>query len=362
MKHDERTLETAAEWFDRLRHEDLSPEAVASWQRWIAEDPAHRSAFDSLQEAWQRFEGVPMPALPTAAERMTDEYTGEVPVSEWAARRRTSGWTRRLTRPFSLAAALGVLLIGAGTVWHLMDRSDSTVVSAFETHAAEHRDVRLPDGSAVSIGAKSLVWIRFQPGLREIVLDRGEAYFEVAKDPRRPFVVRVDSAAITAVGTAFNVRKTGTRVQVVVTEGAVNVSADASTSTVGSESARLQPVRLQAGKRWTGDLTARVVSVSHALPDTAAAWRAGRLEYVGEPLRYVVADVSRYSTMDIVIADPQLGDVPVTGTVFEEDIDGWLESLPAFIPVRVERVGGDRVVLHSTGSPARAPGEGFHPP
>ncbi len=350
MTQDERILHTAAEWFDRLRHEHLPPEQVAAWQRWIGEDDEHRKAFDRLQDAWQRFENVPMPPLATAAKRMADPYCGDVPLSDWIEPAIPASQFRGLRSPVRLAAAVALAVICGGVLWRYLPVAGTNEVSAFETHAAEHRDVRLADGTKVSVGAKSLVWVRFQPAMREIVLDRGEAYFDVAKDARRPFVVRAGSASITAVGTAFNVRKTGTRVQVVVAEGAVNVNPDTVAPALSTSAAAAQPTRLQAGHRWTADPAVRTTNVSRAAPESALAWRTGRLEYVGEPLKYVVADVNRYSKMEISIADPRLGELPVTGTVFEDDIDGWLKSIEQFIPVRVQHADGDRVVLHARAS------------
>lgn len=344
MKRDERILQTAAEWFDRLRHAELAPEEVVSWQSWIAEDVRHRKAFDRLQDTWQKFEGVPVPLLASMQERMTDRYSGDVPVSQWIGRGSPASRLRRLWKPVGLAASLVFLAVMLGLY---LQHQKAAEVSAFETNAAEHRDVRLPDGTRVSVGAKSLVWVRYQSTLREIVLDRGEAYFQVARDAHRPFIVRAGTASITAVGTAFNVRKSGARVQVVVAEGAVNVNPDAAAPSSSLTSTKPQTLQLRAGHQWIGDSTATdTAPITRATPESAASWRTGRLEYVGEPLKYVVADVNRYSKVEISIADPQLGELPVTGTVFEEDIDGWLESIEEFMPLRVERGNGNQIVLN----------------
>jgi transmembrane sensor len=103
--------------------------------------------------------------------------------------------------------------------------------------------------------------------------------------------------------------------------------------------------RVSAGHRAILDSAAATTRVSTAAPEAAATWRSGRLQYINEPLKYVVADVSRYSAVEIVVNDAALGELTVTGTVFENDIDGWLESLGEFMPVQVERDGGRRIVL-----------------
>lgn len=75
------------------------------------------------------------------------------------------------------------------------------------------------------------------------------------------------------------------------------------------------------------------------------AWRTGRREYLAEPLKYVVADVNRYSAAHITVRDAAVGELQITGTVFDNDIDGWLRSLEEFLPVKVERPEPGRVVL-----------------
>ena len=363
-------LTTAADWFDRLQNEDLSVEELASWQRWLAESPAHQRAFDELQDVWQRLEDVRPPSLPDERARSADRFTGEVSVSEWNAAedargstagaagftesasgsRATAGNRRpsrvtRWARSFAIAAAVAVLLVGGYTLRPLWIGVFSSPASAvYETRGAQHREVRLPDGTVLSLGAKSLAWINFGVERRDVVLERGEAFFEVAKDPRRPFVVRAGDSQITAVGTAFNVRRAGERVMVAVQEGVVNVG-PAAAGTPVSQHADEQ--RVSAGEQVILGHDNRGTSDAATMPLTAAAaaWRSGRLEYLNEPLKYVVADVNRYSKTEIVIDDPAVAELLVTGTVFEDDIDGWLRSIEEFMPVTADRSGGGRVRL-----------------
>jgi transmembrane sensor len=346
MKGTEGILQTAADWFDRLRHEDLSQEELASWQRWISEDAAHQRAFDRLQDAWQRFEGVPAPALPTRAQLEADAYTGDVAVSEWRRQPERSTRSRRAWKPLAAAAAVSLVAVGAFVLRNPSPLAPPAV-TAFETQVGEHRKVQLTDGSMVVVGAKSLVWVRFQDDLRELVLDRGEAYFQVEKDPRRPFVVRAGDASVTAIGTAFNVSKTGPRVRVVVTDGVVSVTPHTAEPVVRAGAPKRKAIRLSAGSQWTTEASSGTANVNGVAPATATSWRKGRLEYISEPLKYVVADVNRYADLEIVIADAGLGELSVTGTIFEDDIDGWLQSIGEFIPVDVERAEPGRVVLHS---------------
>lgn len=291
---------TAAEWLVRVQNDELSVGEIADWQRWLAANAEHRKAFERMQEMWQGFERLPNKNPPV----LRSKYFRPV---------------------LAAAASLALLAVGIAAWW------PSKEMTLFETRAAEHREVTLPDGTQLTLGAKSLVWIRFVDSEREVGLDRGEAFFDVAQDKRRPFIVRAGETTITAIGTAFNVRKTGERVLVAVTEGAVKV----------------RETRVAAGQEMTVEPSTRSATVRAAKLEAATAWRSGRLEYLGEPLKYVVADVNRYSPRQIVIGNDGVGELKLTGTVFENDIDAWLRSVEDLLPVKVEHVAPDRIVLSS---------------
>ncbi len=308
-------LAQAAQWFERLQNEDVEPEDVLSWQRWLAAHPSHREAFDRCQDLWKRLDEIPVPKLPSRAELAADE-------------RKSGG-----LRVFALAASL--VSVAVAVAWFFIWRPASTSqMTAFETGAAEHQNARLPDGSQLSLGAKSLLVVHFAQQERAVALERGEAFFEVAKDKERPFVVRVGGTTIQAVGTAFNVRKTGARVLVAVSDGAVNVK----------DSKGSLERRVSAGEQAVVEPSQSMPNVQPMSAETAIAWREGRLQYRGEPLKYVLADVGRYSKEEITLADPEAGELLVTGTVFESDVEAWLGSLEEILPVKVESQGHGRVV------------------
>lgn len=308
-------LAKAAQWFERLQNEDLEPEDVLSWQRWLAAHPSHREAFDRCQDLWKRLDEIPVPKLPSRA--------------ELGAETRNDG----SIRVFALAASLAAVALLAAWLFVGQDRTPSHM-TAFETGAAEHQEARLPDGSQLSLGAKSLLVVRFARQERAVALERGEAFFEVAKDKERPFIVRVGGTTVRAIGTAFNVRKTGARVLVAVSEGAVTVK----------ESKTSHERRIGAGQQVDVEPSQTSPKVQPVSVEAAISWREGRLQYRGEPLKYVLADVSRYSKEDITVADPEAGELLVTGTVYESDVDAWLGSLEEILPVKVESLGTGRVV------------------
>jgi transmembrane sensor len=167
-----------------------------------------------------------------------------------------------------------------------------------------------------------------------VSLDSGEAYFDVARDPQRPFIVAAGEVQVTAIGTAFNVHKGSGHVRVTVTEGAIRVSAPGNAA-----------AEAKAGQQVEYALAERQLSVSSADTAVATAWRSGVLKFVDEPLRNVVADLNRYSERGIVIEDAGLEALPYTGTVFTGRIDQWLIALEDAFPLYVEDSGRARVRL-----------------
>jgi transmembrane sensor len=202
----------------------------------------------------------------------------------------------------------------------------------------EDRDIRLPDGTDVALGAASSLTARYGDARRDIELDAGEAYFKVTHDRRRPFVVDAGSLRIEDLGTAFNVRRTGERVSVAVTEGRVRVSS----ATAGAAG----PQELVAGQRAEYDPRGGRLRVTQVAAEQDAAWRHHQLEFVNEPLSMVIANVNRYSRRPLQLADPQLGQLMFTGTVNTTNIDGWIGALPHVFPLQVSRFA-DHVVLSS---------------
>lgn len=308
----------AAEWFVRLQDEELSVEQISHWQQWLAASEENRQAFERIEELWAKFERLPNKLPPP------------LPPERW--------W--QTPRHLAAAAAMVALAVGVAAVlgWQAWRNTgwDASTGALAQTRTGEHRDVKLPDGSRVALGARSVAKIRFAVDEREVRLESGEAFFDVEKDARRPFVVRVGETTITAIGTAFNVRRAGDRTHVTVTEGAVRVDAPGMAS---------DSPPITAGHQFTVDPSLTRSAVRAASVESATAWQSGRLEYLGEPLKYVIDDVNRYAHRRIVIGDAEVGELRLTGTVFENDIESWLRSVEDLLPVKAERSGDGEVVL-----------------
>jgi transmembrane sensor len=323
-RQDSPLLRAAADWWARLRGDDVSPDIAAEWQAWSAEDPGHVEAFERIRELGSRLEGV-------------DTRTRHALVAEFVRPRAPS-----VARMFAVAASLvAVMLMGGYLAWTVLVAPDALVTRHYATPIAVNRDVVLADGSKVALGGASAVQTRFGGGLRRVQLQRGEAYFEVAHDKRHPFIVSAGEIKVRAIGTAFNVRRTGERVMVTVTEGTVQIAqGDAPSSAAAAHGA----VVAVAGQQVVYDPAASGLTVATVDTDQVLGWRDDRLQFVNEPLSVVVANINRYSLRPLRIADPKVDAITFTGTVSPADLDHWTAALPHIFPVEVHATATEIVI------------------
>ncbi len=315
---------TAADWWSRLRDPALPEQAMLQWGEWLEADPRHAVAFDRAC------------ALAEAAAAM-DGATREAFVARYVP----LAVRRRAPPRFALGLAVGIAIIvlGAGLFLALRSAGAESTRQYASEHAG-HRDIALPDGSSIELGGATSITARYGRDERAVDLEAGEAFFRVAH-AERPFVVTAGPLRIRDLGTAFNVRRTGNRVTVAVTEGRVRVSPSASDGDAGT-------VELGAGREVSFDPETQAMRILDVSAASATAWRGHRLEFVNEPLSSVVDNVNRYSTRPIRLADADLGRLTFTGTVEVDTIDSWVSALPRVFPVRVDSYADRLELTHQT--------------
>lgn len=361
-----RRYEEAAEWLFRLQEDSPPNDQIIQWVEWCCADPENRRAFEHLMPVWQAMDASHADAATAALlarERLPlqNPHPAPLPFRTPASRRVVaSKWLRSAARRHrrSLAAIAAGLLLSMGLLLpRIPGNTTLTPVASFASKIGQVRAADLPDGSHIDLGARSEVAINFQGGRRQIEVKDGEAFFKVKHDKTRPFVVEVGSLQVVAVGTAFDVLRTGDRVTVTVEEGVVEVTAGqwrdgaAGLERSDGRSDAPQTVQLPRGSQIVFDAarasnpTVRIVD-----PQSADAWRKGRFEYVDEPLSSVVANLNRYSAGQIVLQDERLGQLSYTGTIELHSIDEWLQALPSIFPLHVEFGADHKVTLQRVAS------------
>jgi transmembrane sensor len=313
-------MAAAADWLVRL-HDAPGDEALAvAWLQWCEEDPRNLQEFHSAQLVWHA-------ANPAAPDVPLAEPAAIPPrVVERQVSRRT--W-------FSLAATV-LIAIGVGS-FAFLRTGHNELLQSYATPIAGTGSSVLPDGSRVELGADSRITTRYTASQRFISVDGGEAYFLVAKDPGRPFLVDAGGMQVTAVGTAFNVRRNSDRVVIAVSEGRVQLDSQETAGDLMTLKSARTP--LLAGQQAVYNSGSRTITIAQINAMEVASWRNGVLKYMHEPLGSVAEDLSRYHNKRIIISDARLSAMPFTGTVFSSRIGDALKALESVFPLQVQERG-----------------------
>ena len=334
QEHLDRITDDASAWFERLQDseaDDRDREAFAAWLKASAE---HVQEF--LQIAALRSDLCDLGEEPDIDELIraaaASEEENVVPLFESSVVETADCDVirRRLSRRWAaggLAAAVLVLAAITLGVFRL-----ASAPSVFQTAIGEQTSFPLPDGSIVTLNTLSEIEPRFTSTHRDVVLVSGEVLFDVVSDPKRPFRVIAGDAVIQAIGTTFNVyhRQADTTVKVV--EGTIEIraghaqgsTAQLVTTTVldGTDragSGASLPLIVTVGQQARLDAHTGQTTVVEANLEQATAWRERRLFFDGRPLSAVIDEFNLYNDPPIVIADPDLGQLPVTGSFNAND-------------------------------------------
>jgi transmembrane sensor len=200
----------------------------------------------------------------------------------------------------------------------------------------------LADGSRVILNTNTTIRVHLQRTQRRIDLESGEAYFSVATDPSRPFVVFVSKKAVTALGTDFAVRRTSDELQLVVTQGRVELT---TTNTPLSPRVAILPAGTVTRTLGSEVLTNRA---SEAEMQVLVGWRDGFVEFHDTPLSDAVAEFNRYRARKILVADPSIASVRISGKFRSGNADAFLWLLQKGFPVTVEEQKENTLLKHRT--------------
>lgn len=316
----------AAGWL--VRHDrGLTPPQQDAFLQWLAASPAHRESFDRHRRMWTDF---------NALAQWQPKHSA-VPNPDLLARPRRSRALRWMA-PSLLAAAAAV----AVALWWSPDTpSPAATPLAFE--AASYRQETLPDGTVLDLNRGAHVVTQFSPAERRVLLVQGEAQFAVAKNAARPFVVRAGGVDVRAVGTAFNVKLAGEKIEVLVTEGTVRVSQPS-----GVENHPPAPratellATLTAGQRTVIPMAPAavppvVLTASLSEIEQLLDWQPRLLDFDSTPLADVVATFNRRNATQLVIADDTLKELPIVASIRSDNVEGFVRLAEATMGVRADR-------------------------
>ncbi len=301
--------EEASAWFARARSGQITEAESVALEAWLAGDPARRLAYEDLQLLWAGLDSVrgdpAVLALREAAGR------------DLSARRRD-----RLTRTVMAACAVLALTVGGG-IWLGRHAGPGLGRAAvYQTRVGQTASIGLPDGSLAVLDTDSELRVWPNRGReRRLELVRGRAYFKVAKDPARPFIVRADGKDVTALGTRFDVYLKEAGLEVMLMEGRVRVQPHGSLAGPGQQpSVEMTPgYRLVARRDGWGLVKADI--------QAEAGWMQGRLVFDEDRVGDIARELNRYATHKIVIVDPAVGDRRMSAVIEANDASTFIAAL-----------------------------------
>ena len=334
----------AAKWVARLDDDRPSEATLSEFRQWARQSPAHQDAFEAYVAVWEKM----------------NMLSQMVPPRESEARQVLPWYQRFNTAPRLTACAMLLGLVFMLQPW-LMSGNER-----YTTAVGEQKTITLPDGSIALLNTSSAIELRYSKDRRVIYLAQGEAHFDVVKNPDVPFEVHAGQGLVRAVGTAFGVYLRANDVEVVVTEGVVELdrlvaSEESSNSPAAQPTVAVAPSGAELEKSNEAPTRAQVSAGNLATYDRHTAkhillaeletiedkvsWHQGLLVFDDEPLENVVAELSRYTTTKILIPERAVREMKVGGHFKVGDTEAIFEALQISFNIRAETVSEGVVYL-----------------
>lgn len=339
-------LETACNWISAIDR-GLSKDEKEQFTLWMMQSNAHQDALYELAHLWDEI------SVLNELSNLFPHRNSKQPKNRWLVSTSIAA---------SLFAALMVcsyLLINLENGYS-QQLAKVNYTKIYKTKVGEQATYALPDGTIVQLNTNSLLEVAYSKGRRQLLLNRGEGRFNVAKDASRPFSVMAGNKSFTALGTVFNVqRNTSSDLELVVTEGKVMIT-DPSVAVDASDFKAYQSADKNADKIrqinanivTSGEkavieksITKPITQLSIDDVERDLAWQNGMLVFNGEPLSDALNEVSRYTSTRFKLSSKELASIKVAGVFKAGDVAGLLESLHTNFAINHERQGKHSVTL-----------------
>jgi len=318
----------AAEWCARMDANDLSPADDLELRGWLADDARRRAAFDSVSRM------MTDPALTAALREVDRENSSDstLLLSQSAANRRL--------RPTWLTATFAVMLMTAGLVWLVsmwMNPAWPPKLVA-STAPGETRTLALADGSSVQLSGGTTLEVQMEPSRRIVRMQAGEAFFTVAPDSARPFIVTIADARVQVLGTAFDLSETHDGLELSVYHGRV---------AFGHGDRFAEAIEVKAGER--AYIQDGVALAAMPFDPEGGDWRNGWLQTNGISLTALAQRLSRRFAVDVSVA-PALADKRIAGRFRVDGAEKLLQLLSSVHGFEVKRTAGSLAIVEGADS------------
>ncbi|MBL4602493.1 MAG: FecR domain-containing protein [Emcibacteraceae bacterium] len=339
-------INEACLWLAKLDARELSQPEKVELTKWINQSEDHKRELTRLADIWDNIEAANLRDIPLEIGK--GEAIETPLIQEDVCEKPTKKKFRIL---MSIAASLFVCL-SIGMFLHIHELSQfKSTNGKYATDIGEQQTVRLSDGSEIRLNTNTLVEVNYFDGKRNIHLYKGEAHFNVAHDPDKPFTVKARKGEIRALGTIFSVRVKNNRVNVIVEEGTVRIRANENViqSTKNllevPKEAEIKEIKkvmviATAGKNvvFGEQEIESIIQEEKEAIERKFSWRHGMLAFDDEPLSDVIDEVSRYTSNKIIIADPAIRSLRVGGYYPIGKIQVIFDALELNLGVHIKQV------------------------
>ena len=368
--------EEACQWIVKFESDDEpSTQDIQQFNAWLSRSPVHRQILLRLAKSWGDMDvmsGLMIPLIHTLKPKHSKLKTFTLtPVLFIAGVFRVlSSATHKMLHPLVVLPLLTIVIMFSLSFYGTVSPPDVSK-NMYVTSIGEHSSHTLEDGSVLTLNSNSQVEVIYTQSKRVIILSRGEAHFDVISEPNRPFEVYAGNRMVKAVGTAFSVYRLKNNIEVLVTEGKVDLAIIESTLLLKPESLSINSehekqnlsanvienkvtviASLEAGQSISiaissDSLDTPVVEYAQGDLVRKLSWLDGRLVFAGESLEEVVAEVSRHTPLLIEVTDPELRKLRIGGQFQVGETDALFDVLESGFGVKITRINKGHVQLNA---------------
>jgi transmembrane sensor len=329
-----RTISTidheASIWLVRLDDGNLSDESRKELKRWLSVDSRHSIALKAMTSIWDDMDEV-----------LVINDNVPVNVAIWPI-------LKPIFEPFLIAASISFIAI---FIWFAMPVEGQK--NSYVTLVGQQLDATFDDGSVIHLNTNSRIETEFTDEKRIVKLIQGEALFEVAHDPNRPFIVYAGDRLVQAIGTKFVVHLESENIQVTVTDGKVKVSKVPLNKTLtdikalNNNSIQKDDVYIIKGEKVIvgSDHTPKITRIKPENMQRELSWLDGNLIFVNEELFDVIEEINRYIDIKIVLKDASLHKIPISGRFDLADSEALIEAIALSFNMKSQRIDTNQVLL-----------------
>ncbi len=331
--HTSNTIDDEASlWLVRLDNGNLSRQAKKDFKAWLAADTRHLAALKAMADVWSDMDEV--------LSMITDEGSSEN-ISLWPI-------LTPVFKPLMLAASVSFIAV---LLW--LTVPEGVQKNSYATVIGQQLDTRFDDGSIIHLNTNTIIETEFSKDKRIIKLIQGEALFEVAHDPNRPFIVYAGDRLVQAIGTKFVVHLKSENIQVTVTDGKVKMSKVAINTALSdikelkNTEAQEDDVFIAKGEKAFANNNQKP-TLTHIKAENLQrelSWLDGKIIFDNETLFDVIEEINRYLDITIVLKDPSLHTLRMSGRFDLGDSEALIEAIELSFNIQAQRIDSNKILL-----------------